>query len=153
MPANPVDVVLKILGNPYELDAAKQLASEDFVYVSLNYENKDLQRIMPWCGTSHGIESLVKTFVDVRRFWVIDAFAIEAAFGQDENVAVFGRFTYTSIVLGKKVTSPFAVFAKVVDDRCCYMQFMEDTLATAASFRKSGSWTFHSDPDGAEVVI
>jgi hypothetical protein len=144
---------LKILGNPYELDAVKQLASEDFVYVSLNYENRDLQRLMPWCGTNHGIESLVKTFVDVRRFWTIDAFTIEAAFGQDENVAVFGRFTYTSVVLGKKVTSPFAIFARVVDGRCCYMQFMEDTLATAASFRKSGSWTCHSDPGGAEVVI
>jgi ketosteroid isomerase-like protein len=145
--------LLQILANPYDLAAVKPLTTGDFVYVSLNYENKDLQRIMPWCGTSRGVESLVKTFVDVRRFWTIDSFSIEAAFGENDNVAVFGRFAYTSIVLGNKVASPFAVFAKVADGRCSYMQFMEDTLATATSFRKSGHWTFHSDPDGAEVVI
>jgi hypothetical protein len=39
-------------------------------------------------------------------------------FGQNENVAVFGRFTYTSTVLAKQVTSPFAVFAKVSKGRC-----------------------------------
>jgi hypothetical protein len=52
-----------------------------------------------------------------------------------------------------EATSPFAVFAKVADGRCRYLQFMEDTFATGASFRSGGSWKFRSDPDGKDVVI
>ena len=31
---------------------------------------------------------------------------------------MFGRFTYRSTTLGTQVTSPFAVYAHVVDGRC-----------------------------------
>lgn len=153
MSLSATELVLQVLGNPYDVAAVRPLLSDDFVYVSLNYENDELKRIMPWCGTSQGAESLVKAFTDVRRFWAINTFSIDAAFGRNGNVAVFGRFTYTSTVLSKTVTSPFAVFAKVTDGKCDYMQFMEDTMATAASFRASGSWTFQSDPGGPAVVI
>jgi hypothetical protein len=47
----------------------------------------------------------------------------------------------------------FSVFAKVQNGRCTYMQFMEDTFATAASFRSGGSWTSKSDPEGTEIAI
>jgi uncharacterized protein len=30
---------------------------------------------------------------------------------------------------------------------------MEDTFATATSFRNGGSWTFQSNPNGEQVVI
>jgi hypothetical protein len=153
MPSKPIDVVSSILSDPRNIDHVRPLVSEDFTYVSLNYEDEELKNIMPWCGTSHGVESLVKTFVDVSNFWQVDDFSIEAIFGHDENVAVFGRFTYTSTVLSRQVTSPFAIFAKVFDGRCSYMQFMEDTFATSASFRSGGAWTFRSDPDGMEVTI
>lgn len=73
-------------------------------------------------------------------------------FTDGESVAVFGRFTYESTVLSKSVTSPFSVFAKVRNGRCTYMQFMEGTFATAASFRSGGSWTFQSDPEGTEGI-
>jgi len=153
MYSTPTQIVSEILSNPYDILKVKALVSDDFMYVSLNYRNDDLKSIMPWCGTNHGAASLVKTFTDVRRFWHIDSFSVEAAFGEGEHVAVFGRFTYTSTVLSRQVISPFAVFAKVADGRCTYMQFMEDTLATSASFKKSGTWTFHSDPDGTEVTF
>jgi uncharacterized protein len=113
MASSPTDVVASILSNPRSLSHVRPLVSDDFTYVSLNYEDKELKRIMPWCGTSRGVESLVKTFVDVGNFWRVDNFAIDAIFGQNENVAVFDRFTYTSTVISKTVTSPFAVFAKV----------------------------------------
>lgn len=74
-------------------------------------------------------------------------------FTDGESVGVFGRFTYESTVLSKSVTSPFSVFAKVRNGRCTYMQFMEDTFATAASFRSGGSWAFQSDPEGTEIAI
>jgi ketosteroid isomerase-like protein len=122
-------------------------------YVSLNYNNPDLKKIMPWAGTSRGPESIVKTFEDVSRFWQMVSFEPEALLGSDTCAAMFGRFTYKSTVLGKTVTSPFAVFARCQDGRCTYLQFMEDTFATGASFRKGGTWTFSSDPSGETVAI
>jgi uncharacterized protein len=153
MRPSPIEVISSILTNPRNLDHVKPLVSDDFTYVSLNYEDKDLKKVMPWCGTSRGVESLVKTFLDVGKFWRVDDFTVEVMFGHNENVAVFGRFTYTSTVLAKHVTSPFAVFAKVSNGRCTYMQFMEDTFATSASFRSGGVWHFRSDPEGGEVTI
>jgi hypothetical protein len=149
----PSEVLEKILENPKDLAHVRSLVTEDVTYVSLNYQDPDLHKIMPWCGTSRGAESIVKTFVDVGRFWEVVSFEPEAAFGDDEHAAIFGRFTYRSTRLQRTVTSPFAVFAKVNDGRCSYLQFMEDTFATAGSFRSGGSWTFESDPNGETVTI
>ena len=153
MTLSPTDVITSILNDPTSLDNVRALVTADVTYVSLNYDNPDLKRVMPWAGTGHGPEAIVKTFIDVGRYWNTEAFAIEALFSSGENVAVFGRFTYRSRALGKGVTSPFAIFAKVVGGRCSYMQFMEDTFATAASFRSGGTWTFRGDPQGSEAEV
>lgn len=65
-------------------------------------------------------------------------------------MVVFGRFQYKSRTLGKITDSPFAIWCKVDQNagKVTYMQFMEDTLSTAASFRKSGQMIYESDPDG-----
>jgi uncharacterized protein len=149
----PTEVISAILNNPKDIGNVRPLCAPDVTYVSLNYEDRKLKRIMPWCGTSRGPEAIVQTFVDVGRYWRIDAFEVEALFGSGENVAVFGRFTYTSTVLSKTVTSPFACFARVRDGLCTYLQFMEDTFATADSFRSSGSWTIRSNPNGEEISV
>ena len=149
----PTEVVAAILDNPTDIAHVRSLVTDDVTYVSLNYDDPDLHRIMPWCGTSKGAESIVKTFVDVGRYWEKQAFAVEALFGTGENVAMFGRFTYKSKMMGKTVTSPFAIFAKVVNGKCSYLQFMEDTFATGASFRSGGNWTFQSNPNGEVVSI
>jgi uncharacterized protein len=145
-----VQALLSDVRNP---ETVRALCAPDVTYISLNYSNPDLRKIMPWCGTGHGAEAIIKTFHDVSEFWRVDAFMPEAVFGEDENVAVFGRFTYTSTVLRKVVTSPFAIFCKVHDGKVTYMQFMEDTFATGASFRSGGAWKFQSDPGGGEVEI
>jgi len=150
---SPTEILSAILDKPTDLSHVRSLVSPDVTYVSLNYSNPDLKRIMPWAGTSHGPESIVNTFTDVRRFWDVLSFEPEALFGSDVCAAMFGRFTYKSTVLGKTVTTPFAVFAKCQDGRCTYLQFMEDTFATGASFRSGGSWKFCSDPKGEQVVI
>jgi hypothetical protein len=62
-------------------------------------------------------------------------------------VAVFGDFRDKSRSLGKVVTSPFAILVKVVDGRVTYLQFLEDSYATAASFRQDGSWTVQPELD------
>ncbi|MBV8906880.1 MAG: nuclear transport factor 2 family protein [Acidobacteriia bacterium] len=149
----PKEIVQALLNGVHNPETVQDLCAKDVTYVSLNYSNPDLHKIMPWCGTGHGVDAISKTFHDVSEYWKIDSFVPEAIFGEDENVAVFGRFTYTSTKLGKTVTSPFAIFCKVSDGKVTYMQFMEDTFATGASFRSGGSWTFQSDPRGGEVEI
>jgi uncharacterized protein len=148
-----LEVINAILENPKDFEKVRSLTTKDVTYVSLNYSNPDLKKIMPWCGTSSGPESIVKTFADVGRFWKVQSFEKETMFTDGENVAIFGRFTYISTVLSKTVTSPFSVFAKVQNGRCTYMQFMEDTFATGASFHSGGKWIFHSDPNGTEITI
>jgi hypothetical protein len=150
---NAIEIINGILENPKDIETVRSFTAKNVTYVSLNSSNPDLKKIMPWCGTSHGPESIVKTFVDVGRFWKVKSFEKEATFTDGKNVAIFGRFTYISTVLSKTVTSPFAVFAKVRNGRCTYMQFMEDTFATGASFRSGGEWIFHSDPKGTEITI
>lgn len=72
-------------------------------------------------------------------------------FGDGESVAVLGSFTYKSRMLGKTVVSPFAVWAKVEGGLVTYMQFLEDSFATATSFKIGGMWSVKSGPEGGEV--
>ena len=149
-PKETVQALLNDIRNP---ETVRALCVQDVTYVSLNYSNPDLHKIMPWCGTGQGVDAISRTFHDVSEYWSVDSFVPEAIFGEDENVAVFGRFTYTSTKLRKTVTTPFTIFCKVNDGKVTYMQFMEDTFATAASFRSGGTWRFQSDPGGGEVEI
>jgi uncharacterized protein len=121
--------------------------------VSLNFSDPDLERIMPWCGTGHGPDALLQTFTDVSRYWSIDSFEILDIFGTGNRLAAFGTFTYTSSVLGQEVASPFAVLAKVENGKVAYTQFMEDSFATARSFRSGGTWTIQSNPDGPAIKV
>jgi uncharacterized protein len=153
MAQEPKEIVRTLLQFVRDPKVVKELCAPDVTYVSLNYSNPDLHKIMPWCGTGRGADAIIKTFHDVAEFWSIDSFTPETTLGEGENVAVFGRFTYTSAKLRKTITSPFAVFCKVKESKVTYMQFMEDTFCTASSFRSGGVWKFQSDPRGGEVQI
>jgi ketosteroid isomerase-like protein len=151
---NPnVALVQKLLANPTDIANVSALCTSDVTYMSLNYENADLKKLMPWCGTRFGPQAIVDTFVWVAQYWTADDFTPEAAFGEGEHVAIFGRMTYTSNVLRKKITSPFSVYCRVREGKVYYMQFMEDTFGTSSSFRSSGSWKFRSNPNGEEVEV
>jgi uncharacterized protein len=78
--------------------------------------------------------------------WENQAFNVNEIFASGENVAVFGDFRYRSKSLDKVVSSPFSIHVKVVDRKVTYLQFLEDSYATAASFRKAGSWTVQTEP-------
>ena len=149
----PKEIVQSLLNSIRNPKVVRDLCAQDVTYVSLNYSNPDLHKIMPWCGTGHGVDAISKTFDEVSKYWNVDTFTPEAVFGEDEHVAVFGRFTYTSTKLHRTVTTPFAIYCKVRDGKVTYMQFMEDTFATASSFRSGGTWKFQSDPHGGEVEI
>ena len=66
---------------------------------------------------------------------------------------MFGDFRYKSHSLGKVVSSPFSILVKVVDGKVTYLQFLEDSYATAASFRSAGSWTVQTQPDAEPFQV
>ena len=148
-----VEIVRTLLNDPTNPEVVHRLVAPDATYVSLNFDNPELQQIMPWTGTRTGPEAVLDTYTRVSRFWNSEAFDVGELFGEGENVAVFGRFTYRSATLGKAITSPFAILAKVNDGRITFMQFMEDTFGTASTFRSGGASTYRSDPDGGEVTL
>ena len=151
--ASPLAVLQTILSNPTDLDFVKQYTTDDFTYVSLNYESPELKQVLPWAGTTKGTEGLVQTFVDVNRYWTVDDFQIQDSFENEDGAAIFGTFTYTSNTLGKTVTSPFAVLARGENGKLSYVQFMEDTFATIRSFHESGAYHIKANPDGSETDI
>ena len=55
---SPLEIINGILENPKDSENVRSLTTKDVTYVSLNYRNPDLKRIMPWCGTSLGPESI-----------------------------------------------------------------------------------------------
>ncbi len=153
MSVTPIEVIRAILDDPTNPEVIHRLVAPGATYVSLNFDNPELKRIMPWTGTRTGPEAVLDTYTRVGQFWTSEAFEISDLFGSDENVAVFGRFTYRSTTLGKLVTSPFAIQAKVRAGQVVYMSFLEDSFATAATFRTGGTATYRSDPAGGEVTL
>jgi ketosteroid isomerase-like protein len=100
-------------------------------------------------GTSRGPRAFLDNLGMMFTRWENQAFNVTTMFASDENVAVFGDFRYKSHSLGKVVSSPFSILVKVVDGKVTYLQFLEDSYATASSFRKDGSWVVQTEP-GAE---
>ncbi len=149
MSTTPIDVVGQWLQNLLDPDVVNSLVAPDATYVSLNTEDAELNKIMPWTGTSHGPQAFLDNLGTMFTRWENQAFNVKAMFASDENVAVFGDFRYKSHSLGRVVSSPFSILVKVVDGKVTYLQFLEDSYATAASFRKNGSWTVQTEP-GAE---
>ncbi|WP_179998145.1 nuclear transport factor 2 family protein [Acinetobacter sp. YH12239] len=146
----PKDVVLAFLYNTDKSRvaiASEKLVAEDAIYTSLNFNNPELKQIEPWAGTSTGRDVYIYTFSNVGTYWTIDDFQITDILAEDETVAVFGQFTYTSVHAKRTFTSPFSIKAIVKDGLITYFQFMEDTYASAASFRVSGEWTIQQNAD------
>jgi uncharacterized protein len=153
VPASPVEVVGRWLQNLLDPDVVNEVVAPDATYVSLNSDNPELKKIMPWTGTSRGPQGFLGNLGAMFSRWENQAFNVTALFGSGEDVAVFGDFRYKSHSLGRVVTSPFSIHVKVADGRVTFLQFQEDTYATAASFRKSGSWTVQTEPGTDPFVV
>ena len=63
------ETVQTLLNNVRNPETVRDLCAQDVTYVSLNYTNPDLHKIMPWCGTGHGVDAITKTFHDVSEYW------------------------------------------------------------------------------------
>lgn len=148
-----VQTVLQLLSDPTDPELVHALVADDAKHVSLDFDDPELQRIMPWAGSHDEPEGLLQTFIDVDRYWRNEAFELTDVFGEGGNVAAFGSFTYRSTVLGQQVTSAVAILAEVTDGKVTYMRFMEDTFATARSFRSGGTGTIQANPDGTTIEV
>lgn len=149
-------VVTDFLNNtaPDKIEAAvARLVADDATYISLNFDNPDLKKVLPWTGTQKGRKAYTSTFIGVAKYWTVENFKIFDLFGAGENVAVFGSFTYRSNSRGKSFTSPFSVHAKVKNGQIAYFMFMEDTFASSRSFSSGGAWTMKTDPNGPEFQV
>lgn len=157
MSRTPVDVIQEFLANTSSEEdirrVVRELVAADAKYVSLNFDNPELKRIAPWAGTSYGPDAFVGAFGGVIRHWINEDFGIDEIFGAGERVAVFGHFTYRSITLKQATTSPFSIFARVVDGKITEFRFMEDTFATARTFRSGGTWTIQAEPGGETIEV
>jgi uncharacterized protein len=154
MEKSNIEIVRELLKGVTTREVVERLVHPNAVYVSLTWDNPELKKIMPWAGTHQdGRAAILKTFQDVNTFWNIKEFDIRDIFGEGDNVAVFGSFTLHSVKLDKSFTSPFSIHVKVKDGSVTYMQYMEDTLGTASTFRSGGSWKFEADPRGGEVEV
>ena len=142
----PIDTVVKLLQNLGDASVVRSLVHEDATYVSLNYDNPDLHKIMPWCGTNKGVSAVINNLQMIYGCWDVLEFNPGEIFGSDDRVALFGSFKYRSKVVNKIVSSPFAIFAKLNDRKISYFQFMEDTFATAASFFDDKTGTYKNFP-------
>ena len=47
MTLTPAEVVASILDNPTDIEHLRALCAPDVIYVSLNYDNPELKRVMP----------------------------------------------------------------------------------------------------------
>ncbi|MGJ3256471.1 MAG: nuclear transport factor 2 family protein [Alcanivorax sp.] len=149
----PTQTVQKLLEDPANPEHVHQYLSDDFVYVSLNYKNENLKKVMPWAGTHQGPSGFTDTFKGVEEHWIRDEFTPQAAFDDGENVAIFGSFTLRSRTQDKACQSPFAIFAKVNSNgKVTYFQYMEDTFGTADTFRTGGEWVLQTLPDKKVTV-
>jgi ketosteroid isomerase-like protein len=153
MPTNLTGVLQKLLQNTTNLDVLQQLMTPDVTYVSLNFDNPELKKVMPWTGTHKGPQPLALVFEAIQRFWKTLAFKVTDTIEQGNRVAMFGSFTYKSNVTAREITSPFGLLARFDGDKVAFVQFLEDTYGTAGSFKTGGATRFHSDPSGTEVEV
>jgi uncharacterized protein len=146
MSASPIDVVGQWMQNLLDPEVINRVVAPDATYVSLNTQDAELSKIMPWTGTSHGPQAFIGHLTMMFTRWENQAFNVTTMFASGENVAVFGDFRYKSHSLGKVVSSPFSILVKVVEGMVTYVQYLEDSYATAASFRQDGSWIVQTEP-------
>lgn len=90
MSASPIEVVGQWLANLLDPDVVNRVVAPDATYVSLNAENAELSKILPWAGTSHGPQAFLDKLGSIFTRWEVQAFNVATMFASDENVAVFG---------------------------------------------------------------
>src|SRR6266705_913262 len=105
MTTSPAQVIQALLANPRDLANVKSVTTPDVTYVSLNEDNPELKRYLPWTGTNQGPEAIVRAFEGIGRAWETKAFEVREVLVQDDKVAMFGSFTYRGRQSGQEITT------------------------------------------------
>jgi hypothetical protein len=90
----PLELVQALLSNPTNIQHVRSLTTEDVIYVSLNFDNPELHKVLPWAGTNRGPQSIVDAFNGIGRVWETKAFEVRDVIANEQSVAMFGSFTY-----------------------------------------------------------
>ena len=133
MTTSPAQILQTLLANPIDLANVKSVTTPDVTYVSLNENNPELKRYLPWTGTNKGPESIVRAFEGIGAAWETEAFEVRDVLEQGDKVAMFGSFTYRGRKSGVHITSPFSLLAKIKDGKIFFVQFLEDTFGTSGT--------------------
>lgn len=143
-----IDVLKGFLTEAFSLetlpDAVETYVQEDAEYVSLNFDNPELKKIEPWCGTSYGKSAYVDNFTGVLTQWDVTSFEIQIEMQNANHAMVFGAFSLKSKTLGKEAHSPMCAIAEIEHEKIKKFIYLEDTLATAFTFKAGGEYFFHT---------
>src|ERR1700683_1808259 len=112
MSINLTAVLQRLLQNTTNSKVLGQLMTPDATYVSLNFDNPELKKIMPWAGTHVGPQCVPEAFAAMQRFCKTLDFKGTDTIEQGNRVAYFGAFTYKSNTTGKEITSTFSLLAR-----------------------------------------
>ena len=85
MTPSPTQVVQTLIASPRDLAVVKSVTTPDVIYVSLNENNPELKRYLPWTGTNKGPESIVRAFEAMGRAWETKAFDIRDVMEQGDK--------------------------------------------------------------------
>src|SRR5215470_1184943 len=102
MTASPAQLVQTLLANPLDLASVGSVTTPDVTYVSLDENNPDIMRYLPWTGRNRGPESIVRAFEGIARAWEIKGFEVREGIEHGDKVAMFGSFTYRGRESGRE---------------------------------------------------
>jgi uncharacterized protein len=134
----PLELLQALLANPTNIEHVRGLTTEDVTYVSLNFENPELHKVLPWAGTNRGPQSIVNAFNGIGRVWETKAFEVRDVLANEKSVAMFGSFTYKTRTLGKEITSPFALLTRATGDKSAMFGSWRILSALLAPFVRPG---------------
>jgi len=150
MSTNLTAVLQELLQNTTNVTVLRQLMTPDATYVSLNFNNPELKKIMPWTGTHKGPQALPDVLPRSNASGKHSTSRSSTPLSK-VTASPSSTFTYKSMATGKEITSPFGLLARFEGEKVAYIQFLEDSYGTAGSFKTGGATRFHSDPSGKEV--
>src|ERR1700692_1792569 len=93
MSTNLTAILQQLLQNTTNSKVLGQLMTADATYVSLNFADPELKKVMPWTGTHKGPPALPDVFAAMQRFWKTLDFKVTDTIEQGSRVAFFGSFT------------------------------------------------------------
>jgi hypothetical protein len=68
MSTNLTAVLQQFLQNTTNPKLSSKLMTPDALYVSLNFDNSELKKAIPWAGTHKGPQSLPEIFASIQSF-------------------------------------------------------------------------------------